>query len=376
MSEQFTVRKSAPFRYDVVGSFLRPERLKAARVSFEAGKLSQAELTAVEDECIQELVEKELEVGLKSVTDGEFRRSYWHLDFMWGFDGIEHNIMEHGYFFQGEETRKDSARVVGKVKFSKHAFLDHFKFLQEVVKDRALVRLTIPAPAQFYAELVRGDNEVSLDNHYESKQALCKDLVQAYRDFIAALYKLGCRNLQLDDCTWGMLCDKAFWDNMAGAGYDLQALQSLYLNLNNQVIEDWPEDLVINTHICRGNYHSTWATSGGYQPVANTLFGHEKVNGFYLEFDDDRSGGFEPLDEVEDGKLVVLGLVTSKQAKLEDKQQIKKRIKEASRYVSLDCLCLSPQCGFASTEEGNILTEEEQWAKLRLIKEVAEEVWA
>lgn len=371
----FTKRISAPFRHDVVGSFLRPQRLKEARASFEAGATSREALTAVEDECIRELVEKEKQAGLLSVTDGEFRRSYWHLDFMWGFDGVAHNNMEHGYFFHGEETRNDSALLTGKIKFTDHPFLQHYRFLKEAAGEGVLTRQTIPAPAQFYAELVRGENEKAVDLYYPNREELYADLAAAYQGFIAALHAEGCRNLQLDDCTWGMLCDEAFWEKMAGAGYDMNQLQSLYLRLNNAALENLPEGLVVNTHVCRGNYHSTWATSGGYAPVAKTLFGGEKVNAFYLEFDDDRSGGFEPLQEVAEGKLVVLGLVTSKAPKLEDKAAIKKRIEEAAHYLPLDRLCLSPQCGFASTEEGNILTEEEQWAKIRLIKEIAQEVW-
>ncbi|MFV0414606.1 MAG: 5-methyltetrahydropteroyltriglutamate--homocysteine S-methyltransferase [Oscillospiraceae bacterium] len=371
----FTKRISAPFRHDVVGSFLRPQRLKEARAGFEAGATTREALTAVEDECIRELVEKEKQAGLLSVTDGEFRRSYWHLDFMWGFDGVEHNNMEHGYFFHGEETRNDSARLTGKIKFTGHSFLQHYRFLKQAAGKGVFTRQTIPAPAQFYAELVRGENEKAVNLYYPNREELYTDLASAYQGFIAALYAEGCRNLQLDDCTWGMLCDEGFWEKMAGAGYDMNQLQGLYLRLNNAALENLPEGLVVNTHVCRGNYHSTWATSGGYAPVAKTLFGGENVNAFYLEFDDDRSGGFEPLQEVGEGKLVVLGLVTSKAPKLEDKAIIKKRIEEAAHYLPLDRLCLSPQCGFASTEEGNILTEEEQWAKIRLIKEIAEEVW-
>ena len=375
MSSTFTQRKTTPFRYDIVGSFLRPETLKAARADFAQNKISAAQLAEIEDTCIGELVEKQLELDLKSVTDGEFRRSYWHLDFMWGFDGIEHNVMEHGYFFHGEETRADSARVCDKIKFTNHPFLEHFKFLKKVVGDRALVRQTIPSPSQFFAELVRGDNEQHLGHVYPNKEELYTDLTKAYHDFILALYNEGCRDLQIDDCTWGMLCDKSFWKHMASAEYDVQQLQQLYLELNNRAIANLPHDLVINTHVCRGNYHSTWATSGGYEPVAKNLFGKEKVQGYFLEFDDDRSGDFEPLKEVSDEKIVVLGLVTSKQPKLEDKSAIIARIHEAAQYIPLDRLCLSPQCGFASTEEGNILTEEEQWKKITLVKEIAEEVW-
>ena len=375
MGNTLTQRKHAPFRYDIVGSFLRPEALKSAREDFAKNEISAAQLTEVEDACIRNLVEKQLEAGLKSVTDGEFRRSYWHLDFMWGFDGIEHNVMDQGYIFHGEETRPDSARVCGKIKFTHHPFIDHFKFLKEVVGDRALVKQTIPAPSQIFAELVRADNEEHLNRIYPNREELYTDLTQAYHDFILALYNEGCRHLQLDDCTWGMLCDSNFAKYFADAAGGLEQLQQLYVKLNNEAIANLPADLVVTTHVCRGNYHSTWASSGGYGPVSKTLFGKENVHGYYLEFDNDRSGDFGPLKEVSEEKLVVLGLITSKYPTLEDKSTIIARIKEASQYVPLERLCLSTQCGFASTEEGNILTEEEQWKKINLVREIAEEVW-
>ena len=354
-----------PFRNDIVGSFLRPQRLVEARLS---GK----NLQSVEDECIRDLVDKQLAVGLKSVTDGEFRRSYWHTDFFWGFDGIEHVKMKQGYIFNDEETRNDSARCVSKISYSSHPFLSHFKFLSDVVDGRAQSRLTIPAFAQFLAELGREENEAYLKAVYPVEEDLHNDLISAYRGFIQDVYDLGCRNLQIDDCTWGLLVDDKF-SKLLG---DTQAIQELYVRLNNRVIEGWPEDLIINTHVCRGNYHSTWAMSGGYDKVSDVLFSQSKVNGFYLEFDDHRSGDFESLSKVGDDQYVVLGLVTSKHGELESKESIIERIHEASQFVDLDRLCLSPQCGFASTEEGNILTEEEQWDKLRLIKEISEEVWS
>ena len=375
MSTQFTARTTAPFRYDIVGSFLRPQALKEARASFTDGTLSKQQFSAVEDDCIRTLVEKQIEAGLHCVTDGEFRRSYWHLDFMWGLDGIDRVVLEHGYFFHGEETRADSARVSGKIRFSQHPFIAHYRFLRDIVGNRALIKQTIPAPAQCFAELVRGENERYLDAVYPDREELYRDLSAAYRDFILALYEAGCRVLQLDDCTWGMLCDEKFWSGMAGSGYSPDALQKLYLRLNNDAIADLPADLTVNTHVCRGNYHSTWATSGGYAPVADILFGGENVGAYYLEFDDDRSGDFAPLAKVSGEKLVVLGLVTSKGPKLENKAAVIARIHEAAAYVPLDRLCLSPQCGFASTEEGNVLTEEEQWSKIRWIREIAEEVW-
>lgn len=372
---QFTKRTYAPFRYDIVGSFLRPAKLKQARADFAANKIKAEQLQNIENDCIKELVKQEIAAGLKSITDGEFRRSYWHLDFMWGFDGIEHNTLEQGYLFHAEETRRDSARVIGKIHFSDHPFLAHYRFLKKITGNEVLTRQTIPGPAQFFSELVRGKNADSLKKLYPDRNALCRDLAKAYHDFILALYEEGCRNLQLDDCTWGMLCDTSYWKNQSDGESDVKKLQQLYIHLNNEAISNLPKDLIINTHVCRGNYHSTWATSGGYAPVAKVLFGQENVNAYYLEFDDDRSGDFAPLQYVSPNKLVVLGLVTSKKPQLENKDVIKKRIKEATQYVPLDRLCLSTQCGFSSTEEGNILTEADQWKKIALVKEIAEEVW-
>ncbi|HWP50173.1 MAG TPA: 5-methyltetrahydropteroyltriglutamate--homocysteine S-methyltransferase [Clostridia bacterium] len=368
-------RNTPPFRFDIVGSFLRTQAIKDARGQFAAGKISQAELTQVEDQEIVKLVEKQKQIGLKAVTDGEFRRSYWHLDFFWGFEGVSHVVMEHGYFFHGEETRADSARLTGKIRFNGHPFLAHYRFLKEVAGDDVLARQTIPAPAQFFAELVRDVNEQAVNEIYPEREVLYRDIADAYQQAILAFYALGCRNIQLDDCTWGMLCDKGFWEKMAGAGYDVEALQALYLRLNNDAIANLPDDLAVTTHVCRGNYHSTWATSGGYDPVAKTLFGGETVSAYYLEYDTDRAGDFAPLKEVSDDKLVVLGLVSSKTGELEEKSRIIARIKEAAQYIPADRLCLSPQCGFASTEEGNILSEEQQWQKLVFIRDVAAEVW-
>lgn len=363
-------------KVDTVGSFLRPENLREARLKFENNEISLAELKLIEDVEIKKIIDKQIEVGLDAVTDGEFRQSYWHLDFFWGFNGVEHNLMERGYLFHGEETRNDSARLTGKIYFNEnHPYLEAFTFLKNAVGDRAIPRQSIPAPAQFYAELVRETNEEKVNEFYPNREDLFTAISTAYRDTILKLYELGCRDIKLDDCTWGMLCDQNFWKNMAGENYDPAELQNIYLKLNNEALKDLPKDLRISTHVCRGNYHSKWATSGGYEPVASTLFGKENVDNFYLEFDDDRSGNFEPLRHVPANKNVVLGLVTSKNPTLENKASIIARIREASQYVSLDQLSLSPQCGFASTEEGNILTEDDQWKKIQLIREIAEEVW-
>ncbi|KAF1297536.1 5-methyltetrahydropteroyltriglutamate--homocysteine methyltransferase [Enterococcus sp. JM4C] len=362
-------------QHEIVGSFLRPDELKQAREQFEKKEITAEALKEVENRLIRELVAKQKEVGLAFISDGEFRRSYWHLDFFWGLNGVDHVVMDQGYLFHGEETRADSARLSGKVAFNpNHPIFEEYSFLAEIA-DGTPIRQSIPAPAQLLAELTRGVNEEAVDRIYPDRNELYKDIAAAYRETILALYELGCRDVKLDDCTWGMLADKNYWKARNNETLSIDDLQQLYLDLNNNGIADLPEDLHITTHICRGNYHSTWATSGGYEPVAETLFGKEDVSAFFLEFDDERSGGFEPLRYVPEGKQVVLGLVTSKNGQLEDKEGLIERIKEASKYVPLDRLSLSPQCGFASTEEGNILTEEAQWAKLKLVIDVAKEVW-
>ena len=274
----FTERTKAPFRLDVVGSFLRLDAIKEARAAYADGAISAEQLKAVEDRCITELVEKELAAGLRCVTDGEFRRSYWHLDFMWGFEGVEHIVGEHGYFFHDEETRADTGRIVAPIRFNGHPFLEHFKFLRDLVGDRAIPRQTIPAPAQFYNEMLRGTNCDSLDAVYPTREAFREDLIKAYSDFIHALYEAGCRSLQLDDCTWGMLCDTERRKALYGGQTDADAVAQLYVDLNNAVIDCVPRGMVVNTHICRGNYHSTWASSGGYAPVSKILFGKERTS--------------------------------------------------------------------------------------------------
>lgn len=365
----------APFRADFVGSFLRPAELKEARAKFERGNISATELKAVEDRLITALIKKEKAHGLKDITDGEFRRAYWHLDFMWGLEGVEHIELEHGYYFHGEETTKGSTRVVGKLGGHNHPFVEHFKFVKQFEEDGIVARQTIPAPAQTLAEFFRGNNTLQTKRIYPKTDDLVNDLAAAYRQVIAELYAAGCRNIQFDDCTWGMIIDDDYWKAMAGSGFTLKSEAERYLRVNNLALQDKPDDLVINTHICRGNYHSTWASKGAYDPVAPYVFAKENVDAFYLEYDDERSGGFEPLSYIPEDKKVVLGLITTKSPVLEDKQTVINRIHEAEKYIPLDCLCLSPQCGFASCEIGNKLTEEQQWAKIDLVQEIAKEVW-
>ncbi|WP_454957249.1 5-methyltetrahydropteroyltriglutamate--homocysteine S-methyltransferase [Gemella sanguinis] len=370
----------APFRVDHVGSYLRPKELVEAREKFSKGELSKEELTKVEDKLIAELVEKQIAAGLKGVTDGEFRRAYWHLDFFWGLNGIEHVQGEKGYAFKGIETKPDTAKVSGKISGENHPFVEHFKYLRDITKDKdVVVKLTIPSPSQLYFELIRTEDHIkSYEQFYSNFDELKAAIVAAYKQVINDLYNEGLRVLQFDDCTWGALADDGFANRFRDER-PLEEVRRDYaarcLALNNEVIEGKPEDLVINTHICRGNYHSTWASAGGYDAVADTLFGEENVNAYYLEYDTDRAGDFKPLAKVGKDKKVVLGLLTSKSGKLENKDEVIARIKEASEYVPLENIYLSTQCGFASTEEGNILTEEDQWKKIALISEIVKEVW-
>ena len=370
--------KNAPFRADVVGSFLRPDVLKQARADFAAGVIGEAALHAVEDEAIRDLVAKQKAAGLHVITDGEFRRSYWHLDFMWGLQGIERRASRSGYQFHDEETTADTAVVTGKISGENHPFVEHFKFVKALEEEGQVARQTIPAPAQTYSEVIldRCDGQQeSLRSVYPTDKELIADIAAAYRTVLADLYAAGCRNVQFDDCTWGIYCDRNFVAKTGMSPVDIQKVSVLGVAINNAALEGKPADLVVNTHVCRGNYHSTYAFEGDYDPVAPYLFANEDVNAFYLEFDTPRAGGFEPLAHVAAGKKVVLGLVTSKQPGLEDEELLVRRIYEAAQYVPLEDLCLSPQCGFASCECGNKLTEEEQWAKVALVQRVAKRVW-
>ena len=365
-----------PFRYDFVGSFLRPERLKEARRAFDNGDIGYDELKKVEDETITELVSKLKELGYHVITDGEFRRATWYLDFMWALDGVGHKPTKTGLPFHGEDALVDDTYLVGKLKLSgEHPFVDHFRFVKQFEDENTVAKQTIPSPAQFLAQFLFPFNLESTFAQYESEEAFIDDVVEVYNEFIRQLYDAGCRNLQLDDCTWGMFTNKSGSILFGTTKEGTVEVQKKYKDVNNRVIDVAPDDLVVTTHVCRGNYHSTYISSGPYDAVADVLLGEENVSAFFLEFDDERSGGFEPLAKVPADKKVVLGLVTTKRPELEDKAVLHARIKEASKYVPLERLYLSPQCGFASCEIGNKLTEEEQWAKLRLVKEVAEEVW-
>lgn len=365
-----------PFRYDFVGSFLRPEKLKEARSQFDNGSIGYDELKKVEDESITELITKVKELGYHVITDGEFRRATWHLDFMWGFDGVGHAPTKTGLPFHGEDAMVDDTYLVGKVGIKgEHPFVEHFKFVKQFEDENTVAKQTMPSPAQFLAQFTMPFNREHTLKYYATDKELAEDIVKAYGKVINDLYEAGCRNIQLDDCTWGMMADKSGHFAYGTTQEGLIEIQKAHKDINNKVIANAPKDIVINTHVCRGNFHSTYANSGAYDSVADILFGEENVNAYYLEFDDERSGGFEPLAKVSGDKKVVLGLITTKSPKLENKEEVINRIHEAEKYIPLDRLYLSPQCGFASCEIGNKLTEEEQWAKLTLVKEIAKEVW-
>ena len=372
MSQLYT-----PFRYDFVGSFLRPEYLKKARADYEAGTINAEELKKTEDKAITELVAKQKEAGYHVITDGEFRRATWHLDFMWAFDGVGHSKTETGLPFHGEDAMIDDTYVTGKISYKKnHPFVEHFKYVKALEDENTVAKQTIPSPGQFYAYFTGAQLLATTLKIYGSEEAFADDVIKAYGEFVQEIYAAGCRNLQFDDCVWGGMVDAKMATALTGRnGQALEDYKKRLLKLNNQVVAQAPEDLVINTHVCRGNYHSTFFSSGAYDSVADLLFGEENVNAYYLEYDDKRSGGFAPLAKVSGDKKVVLGLITTKIPQLEDKGKVIARIHEAEKYVPLDRLYLSPQCGFASCEIGNKLTEEEQWEKLKLVKEIAEEVW-
>lgn len=366
----------APFRYDYVGSFLRPAALKEARAKFEAGEIDREALKKVEDEAITDLVGKIKGLGYHVITDGEFRRATWHLDFMWGFDGVTHQKTEQGVCFNGEQALIDDTWICGKVGVSKeHPFIEHYRFVKQFEDENTVAKMTIPAAAQFLQQMLIPKNEENTHKFYPDEEELVQDIVKGYHVVLQQLYDAGCRTVQLDDCTWGACVDCNVKRLKYETQEEFQAIMERYLRINNLVIEGAPEGMVVNTHICRGNYHSTFFSQGPYDVVADYVFARENVNAYYLEFDDERSGGFEPLAKIGDVKKVVLGLITTKSPKLEDKEYIINRIHEAAKYIPLERLHLSPQCGFASCEIGNKLTEEEQWAKLRLVKEIAEEVW-
>jgi 5-methyltetrahydropteroyltriglutamate--homocysteine methyltransferase len=364
-------RATPPFRADHVGSLLRPAALKEARAKHAAGTISAEELKAIENREIERLVKKQEEIGLKLATDGELRRSWWHFDFYTGLDGVELFETSHGIQFAGVATKSQGIRVIGKVGFSGHPQIDHFHFLKS--NTRVNAKMCVPAPGTMHFR--QGRQAISREI-YPDLDAFFADLAAAYKKAVRAFYDAGCRYLQFDDTAWAMLCSAFEREQSKKRGDDPDSLPTHYAGLTNLALADKPADLVVTMHSCRGNFRSTWIAQGGYEPVAERLFDELNVDGYFLEWETERAGGLEPLRYLPKGKkIVVLGLVSSKLATLESKDDIKRRIEEAAKYVSLDQLALSPQCGFASTEEGNLLTEDEQWAKLRLVVEIAHEVW-
>jgi 5-methyltetrahydropteroyltriglutamate--homocysteine methyltransferase len=363
-------RTKPPFRADHVGSLLRPAALREARAKRARGELSAAELKAVEDREIARVIRKQEAVGLASITDGEFRRSWWHLDFLWGLDGVERHVMDSGVSFAGVTTRAEGLKVTAKVGFSGHPMIEHYRFV--AAHTRQTPKITIPAPSAIYGRPTPTPIDKTI---YPDLDGFFHDVGQAYAKAVRAFADAGCRYLQLDEVFIAMLCDPKYRQQMKDRGDDPEKLGETYADLINVAMSDIPADMTITMHLCRGNYKSTHMGAGSYDAVQEILFNKINVHGYFMEYDDARSGGFEPLRLLPKGKQVVLGIVTTKSGTLENKDDLKRRIEAAAKYAPLDQLCISGQCGFASTEEGNTLTEDEQWAKLRMLVALAAEVW-
>ncbi|MBO0422959.1 5-methyltetrahydropteroyltriglutamate--homocysteine S-methyltransferase [Enterococcus plantarum] len=365
-------KQRIPFRYDIVGSFLRPDYLKKARAAFLDGTITKNELTTIEDQAIIDLIEKQKNAGLYAVTDGEFRRRWWHLDFIAGLNGITVYDFQTTAF--GITTDAQGTYVSGPLSFSKdHPFLDHFRFTQKFASP-LLAKQTIPGPNMIFLDSLILSKQYNENPIYSSLETFKEDLIKTYQDAIQAFYDAGCRYLQLDDTSWGGLFDDRFRELISNNGLDADQLLNAFQDVTEKCLVNKPADLAVTFHFCKGNFQSHWLYNGSYETIAKNLFSIEAFDGFFLEYDDERSGGFEPLKELKDQKIV-LGLITTKKGELEDVSSVEKRIKEASKFVPLNQICLSPQCGFASTHEGNHLTEEEQWAKVRLVVDIAKGVW-
>jgi methionine synthase II (cobalamin-independent) len=371
-----TLRDTPPFRADHVGSLLRPQRLRAAREDRAAGRISPEELRTIEDEAIREVVAMQARVGLRSASDGEFRRTTWHMDFIYQLGGIgqsDDSIKVHFENADGEiEFTTAALHVDGPVRLREPIFADDFTFLRSVAGEDVTPKLTIPSPSMVH---YRGGPAAIDPAVYPDEEQFWADLSAAYAAQVAAVADLGCRYLQLDDTSLAYLNDPNQRAELTARGDDAEHQHLRYIKQINAALAGRPEGLRVTTHMCRGNYRSSWAAEGGYDFVAEALFSELGVDGFFLEYDDARSGSFAPLRFVPPGKLVVLGLVTTKRGRLESKDELKRRIDEAATYVPLEQLCLSPQCGFSSTVDGNTLTYDEQVAKLDLIVETAAEVW-
>ena len=364
------MRTKPPFRADHVGSILRTAPLKDAREKFAAGKISAADLKAVEDVEIRKIIAKQEEVGLEAITDGEFRRSWWHMDFLGELDGVEVVEVDQGIQFTGVQTKARGPRITGKLGSKAHPHSEHFKVLAANTKKTP--KQSIPSPSMLH---YRGGRKAVNMSIYPTMEEFYHDLGQAYKQAINGFYAAGCRYIQIDDCSFAYLCDPKQREMLAARGDDPVKQGDIYVGMINDALAGKPADLAATMHVCRGNFRSTFISSGGYEPIADLMFNKLNIEGYFLEWDNDRSGGFEPLRFLPKGKTVILGLVTSKTGVLETRDDLLRRIDEASKYAPLDQLCLSPQCGFASTEEGNTLAEAEQWAKLKLVVDVAKEVW-
>jgi 5-methyltetrahydropteroyltriglutamate--homocysteine methyltransferase len=367
-----TQRTKPPFRADHVGSLLRTQALKDARAKRETGEITAEQLKAVEDREIDALIRKQEAAGLKSITDGEYRRASWQTDFLAALDGVESYEGEHGIKFQSAVQPKSVRLRLHKrlTPSGSHPMIEHYKFVHAHAKQTP--KMTIPSPSALHFRHGRAAVPEAI---YPAMDDFYRDLGAAYRQIVRGFADAGCRYLQLDETNFTYLCDPRLREQVTARGDDPDKLPLVYADMINTAISDIPADMTITTHLCRGNFRSTFIASGGYEPVAEILFNTIKVHGYFMEYDSERAGGFEPLRFVPKGKTVVLGLVTSKSGSLESRDEIRRRIDQAAKFVDVDQLCLSPQCGFASTEEGNVLAEEEQWAKLRMIVELAEEVW-
>jgi 5-methyltetrahydropteroyltriglutamate--homocysteine methyltransferase len=365
-------RDLPPFRADHVGSLLRPRELADARGAHKAGTLPADALRAVEDRCIAAAIRRQEEIGLRAATDGEYRRAFWHFDFVSGLDGVELYEPDQKVQFKGGLPLPLALRVTGKIGWSRPVMVDDYRFVAGHV-GRAMPKMTIPSPSVVH---FRGGRQAIDPKTYPEMDGFFADLGDAYNKAVAAFGAAGCRYLQLDEVNIAYLCDPEQIAGLKARGEHVENLLAIYAGMLNRAIEARPDGMMISMHLCRGNFRSHWVASGGYEPVSEVLFNQINADAYFMEYDSDRAGGFEPLRFVPRGnKVVVLGLVTSKSGALESKDELKRRIDQAAKYLPLEQLALSPQCGFASTEEGNVLTEDEQWAKLRLCVEVAREVW-
>jgi 5-methyltetrahydropteroyltriglutamate--homocysteine methyltransferase len=364
-------RTKPPFRADHVGSLLRPAALKEARTKRERGEIDAAALKAIEDREIEAAIRKQESVGLKTITDGEYRRAFWNYDFLGALDGVEAYLGERKIKFQGPQPKPMMLRVIGKLgSFTTHPMLEHFKFVAAHTKQTP--KMTIPSPSSLH---FRYGRDAVPESIYPVMDDFYRDLGESYRKAVRAFADAGCHYLQLDEVNFTYLCDPALRKQVSDRGDDPEQLPHIYARMINAAFSDVPADMTRAMHLCRGNFQSTFVARGGYEPVAEILFNEINIDAYFMEYDSERAGGFEPLRFVPKGKTVVLGLVTTKSGKLESRDELKRRIEQATKFVDIDQLCLSPQCGFASTEEGNLLGEDEQWAKLAMIVELADEVW-